>query len=208
MKILLFGASGKTGREILRKAHDRGHEITAFVRDPKKLVGLAATHIIQGDISDVAAVSRAVTGHAAVLSTLGAANPMRPYPAFRMGVENLVQAMESADVRRLVYLSFLGVRSGHENLGFFLNHVASRLLRCAIADHVANEARIRASRLAWTIIHAAKLTNGPATEAYRTGEQLAITSIIPSVSRADVADFMLRQVVEEGYRLRSPRIMN
>ena len=209
MKILVFGASGKTGREILRQAPDRGHETTAFVRDGKKLGELdAAAHVVQGDITDAAVVTRAVEGHAAVLSTLGASNPLRPYPAFRTGVENIIRAMEAADVRRLIYLSFLGVRTDKEDLGFLLNHVASRLLRCAIADHAANEAAIRASRLAWTIVQTPTLTNARATGTYRSGEQLTIQSIVSSISRADVADFMLRQLAEDRYILRSPSIMN
>jgi len=95
---------------------------------------------------------------------------MRPYPAFRAGVENIIRAMEAADVHRLIHLSFLGVRAGEEDLGFCLNQVAARLLRHAIADHRANERAIRASRLAWTIVHAPKLTSRRPTGTYRSGE--------------------------------------
>src|SRR5215204_2778617 len=158
MKIVIFGASGQTGRQLVAQACDLGHFVTAFVRRPET-VGPpdARVRVVQGDIIDVAAVTRAIEGQDAVLSALGASTPMRPYPAFRKGMENIVEAMQAGSVRRLVYLSFLGVRAGEESLGFFLNHVAARLLRHAIADHVANEQTIRASRLAWTIVHAPKL---------------------------------------------------
>ena len=121
---------------------------------------------------------------------------MRLYPEFRTGVANLV------------YLSFLGVRVGEERLGFFLNQVAARLLRHATADHAANERTIRASRLAWTIVQAPKLTTGRRTRTYRRGEHVAIQSFLPSISRADVAEFMLRQLAEVTYVGRSARIMN
>lgn len=107
-----------------------------------------------------------------------------------------------------MYLSSLGVRAGEEKLGVFLNHVAARLLRHAIADHAANERTIRASRLAWAIVHAPKLRRGGRTWSYRSGTQVAIQSVVPSISRADVADFMLRQLEEDTYVGRSPRLMN
>ena len=208
MRILIFGASGQTGHELLAQAIPLGHEVTAFVRNAGKLGQVnSRVHVIHGDITDAATVNRAVEGHDAVLSVLGAPTPIRPYPAFRTGIENIIRAMEAAAVRRFIYLSFLGVRAGAEDLGFFFNHVAARLLRHAIADHAANEYAIRTSRLAWTIVHPPKLTRGRRTS-YRSGEQLTITSVVPSISRADVADFMLQQLTEDRYVLRSPRIMN
>ena len=209
MKIVIFGASGQTGRELVTQALELGHVVTAFARRPETLGGAdGRVRVVQGDIIDAAVVTRAVEGQEAVLSALGASNPMRPYPAFRTGIENIVKAMQTSDVRRLVYLSFLGVRAGEEDLRFFLNHVASRLLRYAIADHAANERTILASRLAWTIVHAPKLTRGRRTQTYRSGEQLPIQSVVPSISRADTADFMLRQLVEDTYVGRRPRVMN
>jgi putative NADH-flavin reductase len=209
MKVVIFGASGQTGRELVTQALELGHVVTAFARRPETLGGAdGRVRVVQGDIVDVAAVTRAVEGQEAVLSALGASNPMRPYPEFRTGVANIVKAMQTSDVRRLVYLSFLGVRAGEERLGFFLNQVAARLLRHAIADHAANERTIRASRLVWTIVLAPTLTRGRRTRTYRSGEDVAIQSVVPSISRADVADFMLRQLAEVTYVGRSPRIMN
>jgi len=209
MNVLIFGASGQTGRELVAQALGLGHDVTAFARRPETL-GRAdgRLRVVQGDIIDAAAVTRAVEGQEAVLSALGASTPMRPYPAFRTGVEHIIHAMQAGDVRRFVYLSFLGVRAAEEDLGFFLNHVAARLLRHAIADHAANERTIRASRLAWTIVHAPKLTRGRRTRTYRGGEQIPIQAVVPSISRADAADFMLRQLADDTYVGRTPRVMN
>lgn len=153
MKVVIFGASGQTGRELVAQALELGHVVTAFARRPETLGGAdGRVRLVQGDIIDFAAVHRAVDGQEAVLSALGASSPMRPYPEFRTGVVNIVKAMQASEVRRLVYLSFLRVRAGEERLGFFLNQVAARLLRHAVADHAANERTIRASPLAWTIV--------------------------------------------------------
>lgn len=209
MNIVIFGAAGGTGRELVTQALELGHVVTAFERRPKTADGAdGRVRVVRGDIVDVAAVARAVEGQEAVISALGASNPLRPYPEFRTGVANIVQAMQASGVRRLVYLSFLGVRAGEEHLGFFLNHVAARLLRHSIADHAANERTIRSSRLDWTIVLPPKLTNGRRTRTYRSGDDIAIQSAMPSISRADVADFMLRQLADVTCVGKSPRIMN
>src|SRR5688500_2686383 len=130
MNIVIFGAAGGTGRELVTQALELGHVVTAFERRPQTADGAdGRVRVVRGDIVDVAAVARAVEGQEAVLSALGASNPLRPYPEFRTGVSNIVQAMQASGVRRLVYLSFLGVRDGGVHLGLFLNHVAARLLR-------------------------------------------------------------------------------
>lgn len=111
MRIVIFGASGLTGREFVTQALTLGHDVTAFSRHPRAL-GRSdkKLHIEEGDITDAVAVGRAVEGQGAVLSALGAPAPMRPYPAFQTGIDNVVRAMEASGVERLVYLSFLGVR--------------------------------------------------------------------------------------------------
>jgi len=208
MRIVIFGASGLTGRELVTQALALGHDVTAFSRHPHALARPdKRLRIEEGDITDAVAVGRAVEGQGAVLSALGAPTPMRPYPALQTGIDNVVRAMETSGVERLVYLSFLGVRAGGDHLGFFVNHVAARLLRHAIVDHAANERRIQMSRLAWTIVHAPKLTGGPRTAQYRSGEDIPVDAFIPTLSRADAADFMLRQLTDDGHIRRTLRVM-
>ena len=100
------------------------------------------------------------------------------------------------------------MRAGEERLGFFLDQVASRLLRHSIADHRANEQAIRESGLQWTIVHPPKLTNGRRTSTYRSGDDAAVTSFLPSISRGDVAEFMLQQLTDETYVRRAARLMS
>jgi len=207
MKVLVFGASGLTGRELVKQALRAGHVVTAFARHPHAVGADSRVRVVQGDIVDAPAVLQAVGGQEAVISALGAPTPTSPYPPLRTGIAHIIAAMQQHGVKRLVYLSFLGVRAGEEPLGFFLDHVASRLLRHSIADHRANEQAIRASGLKWTIVHPPKLTNGRRTGTYRSGEDVAVTSFLPSISRADVAESMLRQLTDESYLHRRPRVM-
>jgi uncharacterized protein YbjT (DUF2867 family) len=208
MKVLVFGASGQTGHELVRQALRAGHVVTAYARRPDAVGSDSRVRVVEGDIVDATAVARVVQDQEAVLSALGAPTPVWPYPAFRTGVANIVSAMEQGGVSRLIYLSFLGVQAGEGRLGFFLEQVASRLLRHSIADHRANEQAIRASQLRWTIVYPPRLTNGRRSGAFRSGEDVPVQSLLPSISRGDVAEFMLRQLTDEAFVRRSPRVMH
>lgn len=199
MKILILGASGQTGRELVRQALAHGHTVTAFVRDPARLrPGDPRVRVFQGDVTDRASVQRAVQEQDAVLCALGAPSPFRRDPELTAGICNVLQAMEGAGVRRFVYESFLGVPESAEQLGPLLSRVAPRLLRHPTRDHEVKEGMVKRSALDWVIVRAPKLTNGRLTRAYRSGERLTSRSLFPAISRADVADFMLRQLGDTG----------
>jgi len=76
-----------------------------------------------------------------------------------------------------------------------------------VEDHEAKERFIKRSRLNWTIVRAPRLTNGRRTGAYRSGEDIRANSIIPTISRADVADFMLKQLTSDTYLRKAPGVM-
>jgi putative NADH-flavin reductase len=207
MKILVLGATGGTGRLLVSQGLARDFQVTALARDPGKLT---ATHprltALQGDVSDAGAVARAVRGQEAVISALGASSPSRRYPAFTAGIRNLVAAMESGGVSRLIYQSFLGVAGGRRQLRFPFRTVVPLLLPGSIADHEENEARIRSSSLAWTIVRPPKMNDQPARGDARSGEDIRATPL-PSIPRADVAAFMLDQLTDPRYVRRAPAIL-
>ena len=110
-------------------------------------------------------------------------------------------------MRRLVYLSFLGVREGRRQpstVGRYL--VAPVLLRNVVADHEAKERIIRQSSLDWVIVRPPRLTNGARRGSYRSGVDIRATSIVPKISRAD-PEFMLRQLTEDTYVRKTPAAM-
>ena len=108
---------------------------------------------------------------------------------------------------RFIYLSFVGVPDGRHQLRFPFKQVVQVVLRGAIADHTANEAAIRISGLAWTIVRAPRLTTGPARGRYRTGEQITAKNRFPTMPRADVAAFMLDEAERNEFVKRSPAIL-
>lgn len=209
MTLVVFGASGKTGREIVTQALARGLTVTAFVRHASRLgMGQPNLRIVEGNVTDAGAVENAVADQTAVLSALGVGKPLTHDPAVIDGVRHIVHAAERSSVRRLVYLSFIGVQDSRSAAGFVLQRIAALPLRYEVADHEAKEALVMASAVDWTIVRPPKLTNGRLTKSYRVGEDIRACSPLPMLSRADVADFMLRQLTETTFIRRAVRILH
>src|SRR5215510_991273 len=105
MRILILGATGGTGRALLRQARESGHEVTAFVRSPQKLAALSRVITVrQGDPRSVADLQAVLPGHDAVLSTLGPPGP-GPTTILRTGARSTVEAMRRRGLRRLIVVS-------------------------------------------------------------------------------------------------------
>ncbi len=209
MQLLIFGASGQTGRELVRQALASRHSVTAFVRQPAKLGDAPpGIRILQGNIADYPNVEAAVAGHDAVVSTLGVGTPLKHDPDVIVGVENIIRAMQEQQVRRFIYLSFIGVRDSRPSVGIILRHIAPIPLRHEIADHEAKEALVTASSLDWTIVRPPKLTNGPRTGHYRSGLHITTWVPLPLIARADVADFILRELAQPEYIHQAPRLLH
>jgi putative NADH-flavin reductase len=209
MRVLVLGATGATGRHLVEQALAQGHHVTALVRNPAKLPRRSPDlTVMQGDVTDRGAVERAVRSQDAVLCALGSSTPLKHDPALVAGIGNLVDAMERLQVKRLVYLSFLGVHHGRGQLSLFGRYlVAPLLLRKVAADHERKEAIIQQSTLEWVIVRPPRLTNGRRTGAYRSGEDIQATMVVPRVSRADLAEFMLDQLNGDTYLRRTPAVM-
>ena len=208
MNLLIFGASGATGHELVNQSLSQGHTVTAFVRDPSKLkADHQKVRVLQGDINNETDLATAIKGQDVVISALGASSPFKFDPVLVEGFNKIVRSMEELNVQRMIYLSFIGVGESRVNGGFVIRHIAPKLLKTEISGHEAREKMIRDSTLNWTIVHAPTLTNGKRKGAYRKGENLSSSSFVVAVSRADVADLMLSQCVDATYHRKAVRIM-
>ena len=204
MRVVVFGATGSVGRHVVEQGLARGHDVTAFVRDPP---GLDLAHegltVFQGDVLDAASVERAVRGQGAVLCSIGAGRKGRVRSE---GTRNIVRAMEGAGVQRLVCQTTLGTGESSGNLNFFWKHfMFGLLLRDAFADHEQQEAHVRRSALDWTIVRPAAFTDGGGrTGEYRHGFSPSKKGLKLKISRADVAEFMLDQLTDDAYLHQTP----
>jgi len=207
MKLLVFGSTGGTGRELVKQALEQGHEVTAFARNPDKLGDLThpALRVVRGDVLDPAAVEKDVNGHDAVLCAIGAGAGRSTLR--EEGTRNIVRAMQKAGVQRLICQSSMGVGDSRANLGVLTKYVIVPVfLRHAFADHERQEAVVKESALDWTIVRPPHLNDGPHTGTYRHGFPTTDTGIQGKISRADVADFMLKQLADTTYLRQTPGV--
>jgi putative NADH-flavin reductase len=207
MKLLVFGSTGGTGRELVKQALAQGHEVTAYARSPDKLGDLThpSLQVVRGDVLDSAAVEKAVPGHDAVLCAIGTGAGRGTLR--EEGTRNIVRAMEKAGVQRLICQSSMGVGDSRANLGFLTKYVIVPVfLRHAFADHERQEAVVKESTLDWTIVRPPHLKDGPRTGTYRHGFPTTDTGIQGKISRADVADFMLKQLADTTYLHQTPGV--
>jgi putative NADH-flavin reductase len=207
MKLLVFGATGGTGRELLTQSLDQGHEVTAFVRNPSRLGNIGHTNLstVTGNVLDSAAVKSTMPGHDAVLYAIGA-GPKRT-TIREQGTRIVIEAMETANVKRLVCLSSFGVGDSRAGLSLFTRYVVVGIfLRHAFADHERQEAAVRKSALDWTLVRPPHLKEGSHTGIYQHGLTLAYGNIKGWISRADLADFMLKQLDDNHYIRQAPRV--
>lgn len=209
MKVLIFGATGATGREVVKKALDCSHSVRAFVRNPAKFdIRHANLDLMVGDVTDPTLVERAVKGSDAVVSALGSGNSLGSHPALSDGVQNIIRSMDFVGVHRFVYLSMLGVGGSGKQLGLVDRYIVlPTLLRNVMQDHAREEGLIKRSKLDWVIVRPARLTNGPYTGGYRSGEDVREGALLASISRADVADFMVKQLTDDQYVHGTPAVL-
>jgi putative NADH-flavin reductase len=195
-RVIIFGASGATGKELVAAALAKQWQVTAFVRRAERApVGV---QVIVGDVDDAPAVAACIAGHDVVISALGVGKALAPDPAVVRGIGHIIEGMRAHGLRRLIYMSFIGVTESRQAAGWLIRNVVRHPLRHEIADHERKEALIKASQLDWTIVRPPKLTNGPRTRRYVSGVELEGRGFFPRLARADVAAFMVDAVLDRA----------
>jgi putative NADH-flavin reductase len=209
MKVAIFGATGKTGIEVVRHALEQGYEVTAFVRDPSKL-DIEHDHlsVVQGDAEDADAVARAVESADAVISALGQTKTSSPRLLTRAG-ENIMRAMERHGVERFISLVGAGVDTPQDESTFgrkFMRGLMKLFARDVLEDAQQHSEQVMASGLQWTLVRPPRLTEDAEVGEYEAGD----LSLGPGakLTRADLADFMVEQVRDKRYIGKAPMVTN
>ena len=207
MKFIIFGSTGDTGRQVVTQALEQGHDVTAFARSPDKFDQKhAKLQVIKGNVLDFASVERAIQGQDVVLCTLGM--PPKDKNNLRAnGTKNIIRAMEKTGVRRFICQSSYGVGDTSDTLPFLMKYlIVPFILRRAFADHEVQENYIKESQLDWIIARPAALTDGEHTGSYQHGFTSDNKTVTFKISRADTADFMLKQLADNNYLQKTPSI--
>ena len=202
MRITVFGSTGGSGLEVVAQALQQSHNVTAFARTPSKLtIRNAQLRVVQGNAMNPSDVEAAVKGQDAVVSALGVSGHS-PITICSEGMKNIISAMKNNGVKRLIVESAYG--AGDTRKGFYGN-ATGILIASRIKDKELMEKTVAESGLDWIIARPVYLTNGPRTGSYRVGLDLSV-SLWPKISRADVADFMLKQLSDNTYLHKMPTI--
>lgn len=206
-KILVLGATGGTGRLIVAQALARGYDVTVLVRSVEKARDLDGAKLIVGDVRDEKALRKALEGRDAVISALGTpASPFREVTLLSSATRALVNAMKSEQVSRLICITGIGAGDSAGHGGFVFDKlIFPLLLRKVYADKNRQEAIVRDSGLDWILVRPSVLNNKPSRHTIR-----ALTNLSGfhggTISRADVARFILDQVGDDAWVHRSPLI--
>jgi putative NADH-flavin reductase len=200
MRILIFGATGGTGRYVVSQGLEQGRHVTAFCRNQATLTTKHPNlTIVEGGLSDHHAITHALNGVNAVISVLGNTTRNALFKAnnvISQNLPNIISAMQQGKVERLLFVTSFGVNAKM----FWPEKLLLRtLFRNLFADLPVQEKLIKDSGLDWTIVRPARLTNGPKTGECRSGENIYIHPF-SSISRADVAGFLLKEAVSPEYQ--------
>ncbi len=206
MKVLIFGANGKTGQTVVKRAIAAGHEVTAFVRSSEQ-TDVPNAKLAKGDATNRADVNAAMQGQDAVIDTIGGKTPYKDTDLEASAAATIIASMKTYGVRRLIATSMLGVGDSKENAPFYERLLVATFLRGADKDKSAMEAEVAASGLNWTILRPAILTDGEATGDVKVFPE-GTDEKAHKITRADVAEFMVQQLSATNYLHQTIAIAN
>lgn len=206
MKVIIFGATGNVGKQLVLQGLALDYTVTAFARNKEKLEDISHENlsVFTGDVFDEKSVRAAIQGHDAVICALGAG---RKGTVRSEGTFNIIQGMKKTGVKRLIVQSTLGAGDSVKNLNFFWKRIMfGWFLKDAYRDHQAQEKYVMESGLDWTIVRPGAFTDGKATGVYKHGFSPDDKSLKLKVSKADIAMFILLQLTSAQYLFKTPGI--
>ena len=215
MKITIFGATGQIGKLLVKQALDEGYDVVAYVRNAAKLESFKNSRltIVEGPLNNTKRIEEAIIDSDAVLSMLG---PIEWRKVGDMpitnGTQNIVNAMKKQGVKRLIAI---GTPSSIPDPANDKSTITMGLLKLSVKYTMANAFKefggvgdvIQKSGLDWTIVRFLQPTDGPKKGNVKHGF-VGKTKIGMSVTRADIADFALKQITEKTYIGKMPAISN
>ncbi len=208
MNLLIIGGTGKTGRELIKQGLEKGHIITALVRDPNKLnVSHPNLKIEKGNVLIPESFGDTFQGQDAVLSALGHKKFFIKTNILSKGTENIIKEMNKNNVKRFICITSLGINDSRFKLGLYYTlFVIPVIIFFYFSDKSKQEKIIQESNLDWTIIRPGQLTNAKNRSKYKHGPYLGHYVFTKMISRSNVAHFMLNQINDKTYLFKTPGI--
>lgn len=207
-RILVVGATGGTGRQVVAQALERGYVVTAFARNPSDLgIEHPRLSVVRGDVLDSGQVETAMRGQDAVICALGHKRYVYPGHILSEGTRHILRAMEKQSVPRLVCETAMGLGDSAGRLGLYYTlFVIPVILPFYFWDKARQERLISESLVEWVIVRPGALTNGEKRGRIRQGKAAGNFVTTVRISRADVAGFMLDQISDNRWVRAAPGI--
>ncbi len=203
--IALFGASGKTGMQFLELALKKGYTVKALVRTPEKItLNSPLLKVIKGDVLNMSDVQRTIEGTEVVVSLFGHVKGS-PERLQTNGTKNIVQAMKKAGLRKIISLSGGGlpyVEDKPKVPDHLIRFIMKLFVRKVLDDAIAHAKVLEESNLDWIIVRGPRLTDDEKKGNYRVGWVGVNAST--QIARADLSDFILKQVEDNTFLKKMP----
>jgi putative NADH-flavin reductase len=201
MKLLIIGGTGGTGKELIEQALEEGHDLTVLVRNPDRLkISHSNLHVVKGNVLNFDNVQEVVKRQDAVLSALGHKKFFIKTTILSRGTENIIEAMQTHNLTRLICITSLGINDSRFKLGLYYTlFVIPFIAFFYFLDKSKQEKIIKNSGLNWTIVRPGQLTYGKRHGVYKHGSNVGSYILTKTISRADVAHFMLNQLNDVTY---------
>ena len=210
MRLIVFGASGGCGSQLVRQAAAHGHQVTAVVRPATTYQSPAGVTVVRGDVLDADFVRSVIPGHDVVASCIGIkyAHPWAqresPDDFISRATSNIAAAMKAAGIRRVTAISAAGVAESSPTRNVVIRFlIATSNVGVGYADLARMEQVLRESGLEWQAVRPTRLNSG------RGSGQPRLTDGFPAsatIARADVAAFMLAEIERPQFTARTPMI--
>jgi putative NADH-flavin reductase len=215
MKVLIFGANGKTGSLVVDRALTAGHEVTVLVHDPAKF----AEHrdpasrgtdrrvaVFTGDATNPTDIRAAMAGQQAVIDTIGGTTPYKSIHLEADAAKAILAEMQAASVKRLIVVSALGVNESAEQAPFWYRYLLMpTFLRGSTKDKAAMEEEVKTQGIDFVIVRPPMLSDDPPTG--------SVTVIGPletghKITRTDLAGFLVDQLSSDQYLNQAVTVVN
>ena len=195
MKIIVFGANGRTGQKVIEEAINKGMEVTAFTRSADSIkIKSDKLSVVIGQATIYEDVKKAIAGHDAVISCIGGPGS-KPSTTITDITNNIVKAMNETGVKRIAQVASAGV---HGELKGIIGKIVSWMLKNPLKDHKGAYEKLQEGKVNYTLARPMSLTEGAFTGVYRETEE-GVPHGAKSISRADVANFLLKAIEDDKY---------
>ena len=195
MKVVVFGANGRTGKELVKRLVEKGHEVVAVARNIDKLdFGQLQVEKVQAEVTKLDEVEKVFKkrGIEVVYNALGPKSLFDKGTEVVNAIENIIQISEKYKVKRFIHISFAAVREDRKNISLLYKYIIPNVMSTLVNGHKNRENLVKKSRLSWIIVQPPVLTDKGFTGKYKVERRIESgKGLKKKLSRGNLAHYMV-----------------